>query len=102
MKPIKLYRVEKVYSGRTQNCYCGCSGTYWYPDAATDCPPDERSSARVKRIVNKLNKNLDSVVSGGDIFILTIGRHDWTVYMKPYTNLDMLEDKSEEKSCTLN
>ena len=98
MKPIKLHRVEKVYSGKTGNCYCGCAGTYWYPDEATDCPPDECNSAKVKRIVNKLNKNLEKVQgSYDDLITLTIGKHDWTGYMKPYTNLDMLEDKSEEK-----
>ena len=90
MKPIKLHRVEKVYSGKALNCYCGCSGKYWYPDS-------EVSLAKVKRIVNKLNKHLNEVQDWLSFATLTIGKHDWTVYMKPYTNLDMLEDKSEEK-----
>lgn len=98
MKPIKLHRVASVYSGKTSNCYCGCSGTYWYPDEESCNYPDSVSLPKVKRIVNKLNRNLDSLtVIDGRVFTLTIGYHDWTVYMKPYTNLDLLEDKDEEK-----
>jgi len=96
-KPIKLNRVEKAYSGKSHECYCGCSGKYWYP---TEEHPysEEVSLAKVKRIVNKLNKNAADVTSvNGEIYTLTIGKHDWTVYLKPYSNLDYLEEKYEEK-----
>jgi hypothetical protein len=100
-KPIKLSRVEKVYSGKSHECYCGCSGKYYYPDDAPNRYPEEVSSAKVKRIVNKLNKYASDVIyikgTPEDIYTLTIGRHDWTVYLKPYSNLDYLEEKYEEK-----
>lgn len=105
MKPIQLHRVESVYSGKTGNCYCGCSGKYWYPDAETAAYPDAKTATysdfvslpKVKRIVNKLNRNLDQLTAIDDrVFTLTIGHHDWTVYLKPYTNLDLLEDKLDE------
>ena len=100
-KPIKLSRVLRVYSGETGECYCGCSGTCWYPSEESDCNLEYVSLAKVKRIVNKLNKYAADVLylqgTPEEIYILTIGKHDWTVYLKPYSNLDLLEDKYEEK-----
>jgi hypothetical protein len=100
-KPIKLSRVKLAYSGKAETCHCGCSGKYWYPEMVPYRDPEEVSLAKVKRIVNKLNKNASEVtyIKGRDedIYALTIGKHDWTVYLKPYSNLDLLEDKYEEK-----
>jgi len=100
-KPIKLSRVKQVYSGKSGECYCGCSGIYWYPNIEEHPISEEVSLAKVKRIVNKLNKNFADVIyikgTPEDIYTLTIGKHDWTVYLKPYSNLDYLEEKYEEK-----
>jgi hypothetical protein len=99
-KLIKLNRVKQVYSGKSNTCYCGCSGTYWYPNIETGYEPFV-SLSKVKRIVNKLNKNAADVIylkgTDEDIYTLTVGKHDWTAYCEPYSNLDLLEDKYEEK-----
>lgn len=98
-KPIKLDKVIQVYSGKSGECYCGCSGTYWYSNAANN-DPEFVSLTKVKRIVNKLNKNISVVEyiksSDEDIYTLTIGTHDWTVYCKKFNNLDYLAEKYEE------
>jgi hypothetical protein len=90
-----------VYSGKSETCYCGCAGTYWYSEMAIGRITEEVSLAKVKRIVNKLNKYVSDVTyipgTPEDIYTLTVGKHDWTVYLKPYSNLDLLEDKYEEK-----
>ena len=101
-KPIKLSRVLQVYSGKSEECHCGCAGTYWYPNIEEHPILEDVSLAKVKRIVNKLNKNAADVTcihgtDGEEIYTLTIGKHDWTVYLKPYSNLDFLEDKYAEK-----
>jgi hypothetical protein len=101
--PIDLEDVKRVYSGKSDTCYCGCSGSYWYPDEGTTYGriKEEISLAKVKRIVNKLNKNISQVEKivgmDEDIYTLTVGKHDYTVYCHKFNNLRYLEKKWLEK-----
>lgn len=62
--------VIQVYSGINGKCCCGCSGTHTYNPLYKDIASEQRgyevdddqcSEKTVKRILNKIKKNLDAV-----------------------------------------
>lgn len=66
-KPLKVEDVASVYVGKNGMCCCGCAGTHTYAsDYVTesseyrgyDVSEDEVDDKKVKRVVNKINKNL--------------------------------------------
>jgi hypothetical protein len=96
MNPINVADVSSVYSGKSNTCYCGCAGTHTYNPAHAEWAGKNRGYVieqseinlkTVKRIVSKLNKNLSEVEAIDDkIFTLTVGKHDYTVYMRDYSD----------------
>lgn len=102
MDKININDVASVYSGKSNTCYCGCAGTYSYnPDHVEYSSkhrgyavgPEEVNFKTVRRIVNKLNKNLSDVTAIDHlIFTLQVGNHDYTVYLRDYSE----EKKAEE------
>lgn len=88
--PVDISKVKKVYSGKSHTCYCGCAGKYYYPNHDLEAAgkargyeirPEEISDTQVKRIVNKINKNLDQCTNYDDhLVVVQIGNHDYTAY----------------------
>jgi hypothetical protein len=95
MDQINVNDVASVYSGKSHTCYCGCAGTHTYNPAHVEWAGKNRGYAiestevnlkTVKRIVNKLNKSFSELsVIDDKIFTLTVGNHDYTVYMRDYS-----------------
>lgn len=92
---INVNDVASVYSGKSNTCYCGCAGTYTYnpqhvayssKSRGYEVGPEEVNLKRVTSIVRKLNKNIADVHDVDDkIFTLQVGNHDYTVYLKDYS-----------------
>jgi len=90
-EPIKVEDVTSVYSGREPNgCWCGCTGTYYYPTRVKDegkklrgyeIDPDEVNDRMVRKVVGIINANLDKVTDldgAHEIYVFEV--HDRRVY----------------------
>ena len=71
---IQVENVLKVYSGKN-GCMCGCNGTYSYAtahqaaggkDRGYEVSDDELNDNKIKRMVNKFNKNPELYKEGFD------------------------------------
>jgi len=91
--PIKKDIVVRVYSGKSGCCMCGCKGKYYYPSnldktAAAkargyEIDDDEINDGQVTRVLNIVNKNLDSVeVDIGDYASVNVDGRDYFLFFK--------------------
>jgi len=109
---ININDIECVYSGKSDTCYCGCAGKYFYnPDYVKqasksrgyEVTSDEVDFKTVRRIVNKLNRNfsnvevMDNATKNAKIYILRVGNHDYTAYAIDRTE-EKLQAAAKEKN----
>lgn len=86
---LDIDKVASVYSGKANKCCCGCSGKYYYAKKFQEWSSKNRgypvndedvNDRQVKRIVNKLNKNIEKLESDSNWFCLTEGNRWYIAY----------------------
>lgn len=92
MDKVKLENVSSVYNGRNNTCCCGCAGTHTYASAHRKwasknrgyvVEDDEVNDAKVKRIVNKINNNMDKLDIVDSSFVsVVVGTRLYIAYFK--------------------
>ena len=89
---VSLDKISSVYVGKPDICMCGCAGTYFYTsknvawsskDRGYKVTSDEVNNVKVKRVLNKIMKNVQDGVEVQDNYILTLilGKRQYTIYL---------------------
>jgi hypothetical protein len=94
MNQIDLQRVMSVYSGVNGACCCGCKGKHTFASAHVETgsrhrgyevTSDQVNDRTVKRIVNKVNKEISggNAEYDGDLVAAVVGNRQYVVYFLP-------------------
>jgi len=80
-KPIPIGDIKTAYVGSLNDCFCGCAGTYHYPDTPADI---QKIAKRFQRAADKNPNDVDVDVRYGILTIQTSkGGNGIVLHLKP-------------------